>query len=165
MKWQKKTGPSEIAIVIFDNLTSSLMSLDVMIHRGYSHCIKGHYPYATGHPHVQSPTGSYEAKNMVSMERILLADSGIGQSEAMLKVLLDIPLFQRSHVTVLHVVSPQVTAEGMTAKWEEGGKLLARTMQSLQLDPFRANAMLQEGEPIAKIIRWTGLSEEKLKKA
>ncbi|MEM7383269.1 MAG: hypothetical protein AAF400_03080, partial [Bacteroidota bacterium] len=27
-----------------------------------------------------------------------------------------------------------------------------------------AQAMLQEGEPIAKIIRWTGLSEEKLKK-
>lgn len=118
-----------------------------MIHRGYPHCIGSHYPCATGHPHIQPPKGSYEAKNMVSMEKILLADSGTGQSEAMLKVLLDIPLFQRSQVTVLHVVSPQVTAEGMTAKWEEGGKVLARTMQSLNLDPFRANAMLQEGEP------------------
>lgn len=84
---------------------------------------------------------------MVSIDRVLLADSGTGQSEAMLKVLMDIPLFQRSNVTVLHVVPPQVTAEGMTQKWEEGGKLLARTMQSLQLDPMRSNAMLQEGEP------------------
>ena len=84
---------------------------------------------------------------MVSMDRVLLTDSGTGQSEAMLKVLMDIPLFQRSNITVLHVVPPQVTAEGMTRKWEEGGKLLARTMQSLQLDPMRSNAMLQEGEP------------------
>ena len=62
---------------------------------------------------------------MVSMDRVLLADSGTGQSEAMLKVLMDIPLFQRSNITVLHVVPPQVTAEGMTQKWEEGGKLLS----------------------------------------
>ena len=81
------------------------------------------------------------------MDRVLLADSGTGQSEAMMKFLMDIPLFQRSHVTVLHVVAPQVTAEAMTSKWEEGGKLLARTMQSLQLEPVRSNAMLQEGEP------------------
>ena len=84
---------------------------------------------------------------MVTMNKILLADSGTGQSEAMLNVLMDIPLFQRSQVTVLHVVSPQITAEAMTSKWEEGGKLLARTMQSLQLDPLRSNAMLQQGEP------------------
>ncbi|NEQ98869.1 MAG: universal stress protein [Cyanothece sp. SIO2G6] len=84
---------------------------------------------------------------MVSMEKILLADSGTGQSEAMLKVLMDIPLFQRSHVTVLHVVPPQVTAEAMTNKWEEGGKTLARAMQALQLDPNRSTAMLKEGEP------------------
>ena len=84
---------------------------------------------------------------MVSMEKILLADSGTGQAEAMLKVLMDIPLFQRSHVTVLHVVPPQVTAEAMTSKWEDGGKVLARAVQSLNLDPQRSNAMLKEGEP------------------
>ncbi len=84
---------------------------------------------------------------MIKMEKILLADSGTGQSEAMLKFLMDIPLFQRANVTVLHIVPPQVTAEAMTSKWEEGGKTLARAIQSLQLDPARSTAMLREGDP------------------
>ncbi|MGF1535495.1 MAG: universal stress protein [Elainellaceae cyanobacterium] len=84
---------------------------------------------------------------MLKMDRILLADSGTGQSEAMLKFLRDSPFFQRAAITVLHVVTPQVTAEGMTAKWEEGGKVLARAMQSLNLDPAQATAMLREGDP------------------
>ncbi|MBF2079023.1 MAG: universal stress protein [Synechococcales cyanobacterium T60_A2020_003] len=81
------------------------------------------------------------------IKKILLADSGTGQSEAMLKILMDIPSIQQASVTVLHVVPPQVTAEGMTLKWEEGGKTLARAIQSLQLDPSQTNAMLREGEP------------------
>ncbi|MEM7771876.1 MAG: universal stress protein [Cyanobacteria bacterium P01_A01_bin.37] len=84
---------------------------------------------------------------MISLDKILLADSGTGQAEVLLKYLLDIPVFQRANITVLHVVSPQVTAEGMTLKWEEGGKTLARTIQSLQLDPAKSNAMLREGDP------------------
>lgn len=81
------------------------------------------------------------------IKKILLADSGTGQSEAMLKILMDIPSIQQASVTVLHVVPPQVTAEGMTLKWEEGGKTLARAIQALQLDPSQTNAMLREGEP------------------
>lgn len=81
------------------------------------------------------------------IEKILLADSGTGQSEAMLKALMDLPMIQRSSVTVLHVVPSQVTAEAMTAKWEEGGKVLARSIQSLQLDANKTNAMLREGDP------------------
>ncbi|MGB3494056.1 MAG: universal stress protein [Elainellaceae cyanobacterium] len=84
---------------------------------------------------------------MIKIEKILLADSGTGQSEAMLKFLMDIPIFQRANVTVLHVVPPQVTAEAMTSKWEEGGKTLARAIQSLQLDPAHSTAMLREGDP------------------
>lgn len=81
------------------------------------------------------------------IEKILLADSGTGQAEAMLKSLMDLPIIQKASVTVLHVVSSQVTAEGMTAKWEEGGKVLARSIQSLQLDPDKTTAMLREGDP------------------
>jgi nucleotide-binding universal stress UspA family protein len=35
----------------------------------------------------------------------------------------------------------------MTAKWEEGGKILASAIQSLNLDPTQVNAMLREGDP------------------
>lgn len=81
------------------------------------------------------------------IEKILLADSGTGHSEEMLKALMDIPSIQRARVTVLHVVSPQITTDAMTEKWEEGGKILASAIQSLNLDPNHVNAMLRQGDP------------------
>lgn len=81
------------------------------------------------------------------IEKILLADSGTGQTEEMLKALMDIPLVQRAKVTVLHVVPPQITSEAMTDKWEEGGKILAKAIQSLNLDPTHVTAMLRAGDP------------------
>lgn len=79
--------------------------------------------------------------------KILLANSGTGHSEEMLKALMDLPSIQKASVTVLHVVSPQVSAETMTSKWEEGGKFLATAIQSLQLDPTKVSAILRQGDP------------------
>jgi len=81
------------------------------------------------------------------IEKILLANSGTGHSEEMLKALMDIPSIQRAKVTVLHVVPAQTSAEAMTEKWEEGGKVLANAIQSLKLDPNHVNAMLRQGDP------------------
>jgi nucleotide-binding universal stress UspA family protein len=81
------------------------------------------------------------------IEKILLANSGTGQTEEMLKALMEVPLIQRAKVTVLHVVPPQVTAEAMTSKWEEGGKILAKAIQTLNLDPDYVTAMLRQGDP------------------
>lgn len=81
------------------------------------------------------------------IEKILLTTSGTGQTEDMLKQLMDIPMFQRAKVTVLHVVPPQVTADGMTEKLEEGGKTLAQAVQTLGLEPSRVSPMLQQGDP------------------
>jgi nucleotide-binding universal stress UspA family protein len=81
------------------------------------------------------------------IEKILLADSGTGHSEEMLKVLLEIPSIQDASVTVLHVVSPQISADEMTEKWEEGGKMLGEAVQRLGLKPDRVTAMLREGDP------------------
>jgi nucleotide-binding universal stress UspA family protein len=81
------------------------------------------------------------------IEKILLADSGTGQTKEMLKALMAIPSIQQASVTILHVVNPQVTAEGMTERWEESGKILAKAIQSLQLDPNSVTAILREGDP------------------
>jgi nucleotide-binding universal stress UspA family protein len=86
-------------------------------------------------------------KEVIMIEKILLADSGTGNSKEMLKALMEIPSIQKASVTVLHVVPPQVSAPVMTEKWEEGGKTLAQAIQSLNLDPTRVAAMLQEGDP------------------
>jgi len=81
------------------------------------------------------------------IEKILLADSGTGHTEEMLKVLMEIPAIQRASVTILHVVPPQVTAEAMTQKWEEGGKIVANAIQTLKLESTRTAAILREGDP------------------
>jgi nucleotide-binding universal stress UspA family protein len=87
------------------------------------------------------------------IEKILLADSGIGQSEQVLKALMEIPSIKAATVTVLHVVTPQTTTEAMTTKWEEGGKILASAIQSLGLDPGRSNSILREGDPKDVVLR------------
>lgn len=81
------------------------------------------------------------------IEKILLADSGTGHSEEMLKALMEIPAFQRAFVTILHVVPPQVSSAAMTQKWEEGGRVLAAAVQSLKIDADHMAAMLRQGEP------------------
>jgi nucleotide-binding universal stress UspA family protein len=81
------------------------------------------------------------------INKILLAVSGLGHAEEMLKNFADLPSVQRAKVTVLHVVPPQTTAEGMTAKWENGGKILANAIQYLNLDPSRVSSILRQGEP------------------
>jgi nucleotide-binding universal stress UspA family protein len=90
------------------------------------------------------------------IEKILLADSGMGQAEKMLNALMDLPAIQRATVTVLHVVPPQVTTEVMQEKREEGAKTLAKAVEGLHLDPhkfFAVNTILREGEPKDEVCR------------
>ncbi len=87
------------------------------------------------------------------IEKILLADSGTGNTEAMMKALMEIPLVQRASVTVLHVVPSQVSAEVMATKWEAGGRTLATAITALSLDPSRVTAVLREGDPKDVVIQ------------
>lgn len=81
------------------------------------------------------------------IQKILLAVSGLGHAEEMLKTLAQLPSIQKAKVTVLHVVSGQTTTEVMTAKWEEGGKILANAIQTLNLDPSQISSILRQGDP------------------
>lgn len=81
------------------------------------------------------------------IEKILLAVSGLGHAEEMLKTLAAIPSISSAKVTVLHVVPNQSSAEAMTAKWEEGGKILAKAIQYLNLDPSKVSSILRQGDP------------------
>ena len=81
------------------------------------------------------------------IENILLADSGIGNTREMMKMLMQIPRIRRSRLNILHVVPTQSSASAMAAAWEQGGKTLAETVTELDLEPSRVNAVLREGEP------------------
>ncbi len=81
------------------------------------------------------------------IQKILIAVAGLGKCEQMLKMLMEIPVIQRANVTILHVVSPQVTAELMAEKLTAGGKILADAIEYLKLDPAKVNVRLKQGEP------------------
>jgi nucleotide-binding universal stress UspA family protein len=81
------------------------------------------------------------------IEKILLANSGLGHAEAMLKALMAIPSIQRANVTVLSVVPPQVTEAAMAEKWAEGEALVAKTIAALNLPPNKITTMLRSGDP------------------
>jgi len=81
------------------------------------------------------------------IQKILLAVSGLGHAEEMLKNMKEMPSLRGAKVTVLHVVTPQSTAAVMTDKWEEGGKILAKAIQYLNLDPSQVSSILRQGDP------------------
>ena len=81
------------------------------------------------------------------IEKILLTVAGRGLCEEMLNMLMEVPFMQKVSVTVLHVVPPQVTAEAMSAKLEQGCKILADAVKSLKLDPSQITARLRQGDP------------------
>lgn len=81
------------------------------------------------------------------IRKVLVAVAGRGLCEQMLNMLLDIPSFRPELVTVLHVVPSQVSAAGMSAKLQEGGKILAEAVQSLNIDANKVNPRLKQGDP------------------
>ena len=81
------------------------------------------------------------------IQKILIAVAGLGKFEQMLKMLMEIPAIQGANVTILHVVSPQITAALMAEKLTGGGKILADAIEYLKLDPAKVNVRLKQGEP------------------
>lgn len=81
------------------------------------------------------------------LDKILYTDSGTGQTEEMLKALMDFPAIQKASLTLLHVVPPQITAEAFTEKWEEGGKILAKLLEDVKWNPSRVSTILRQGDP------------------
>ncbi|MEM9769169.1 MAG: universal stress protein, partial [Cyanobacteria bacterium P01_D01_bin.71] len=79
------------------------------------------------------------------IERILLAESGSGNTEAMMKALLQIPLIQRAAITILHVVPPQISAKRMEEKLVAGELTLVQAIENLGLDPAQVSTVLREG--------------------
>ncbi|MCY7337960.1 MAG: universal stress protein [Chamaesiphon sp.] len=81
------------------------------------------------------------------IQNILIAVAGLGKCEQMLKLMMEIPIVKGASVTILHVVTPQVTAELMSQKLTAGGKILADAIEYLKLDPAKVNVRLKQGDP------------------
>ncbi len=83
----------------------------------------------------------------MNINKILVTVAGRGLCEEMLNMLMDIPSIQQASVTVLHVVPSVASAEAMSEKLEQGGKILAQAVQSIKVDPSKVNPRLKQGDP------------------
>ena len=81
------------------------------------------------------------------IEKILLASSGPGNTETMFKALLEIPMIQRSQVTVLKVIPPQSSAGKMDSQSADSKQELTETVARLGIEDSKVTPMLLEGEP------------------
>ncbi|MGK7931985.1 MAG: universal stress protein [Microcystaceae cyanobacterium] len=86
------------------------------------------------------------------LNKILYTDAGTDHTQEMLRVLLDLPAFQKAAFTILHVVPPQVTAEAVSAKWEEGSKIVADVLQNVPFDPSKISTLLRQGDPKDEVL-------------
>ena len=80
------------------------------------------------------------------IETILLASSGPGNTETMFKALLEIPMIQRSQVTVLKVVPPKTAAGNMGDQRSDNAQELTETIARLGIETAKVTPMLREGE-------------------
>ncbi len=81
------------------------------------------------------------------LKKILYADSGTSHTQEMLKVLLELPAIKQANLTILHAVPPQVSAEGVAAKWEEGSKSISSILKEIPIDPSKVSTILRQGDP------------------
>jgi len=77
--------------------------------------------FSISEKHLKLNTSSKNHKNLYGkdvkmIQKILLAVSGLGHAEEMLKNLKEMPSFQGAKVTVLHVVTPQMGRRGQNSR-------------------------------------------------
>ncbi len=91
---------------------------------------------------------------MPCFENIIAAIDGSGPTEQMVHTLLSLPAFAQCHVTLLHAVPSQTSAEDMRAEWQKGQELLAKTLQSFPAQPgVKISTQLVEGDPKVVVLQ------------
>ena len=78
-------------------------------------------------------------------KNLLIADSGTGHVEEMIRMLQDIPSFRDASVNLLHVVPEQNTAKAADHR-SEGKSLLSGAIERMGLSSDKVNALVREGD-------------------
>jgi nucleotide-binding universal stress UspA family protein len=76
---------------------------------------------------------------------VLIADSGKGHVEEMVRMLRDIPVVRQARLNLLHVV-PEQAGEDFQQHWQQAAGLVAEAVSRLQLDPSEVNTIIRQGD-------------------
>ena len=83
---------------------------------------------------------------------LLIADSGKGPVEEMVRMLRDIPGFAQARLNLLHVV-PEQAGDDLQDHWQRGAALLAAAVAKLGLNPADVNTILRQGDTKQTVLK------------
>ena len=89
---------------------------------------------------------------MTMFRNLLIADSGKGPVEEMVRMLRDIPGFAKARLNLLHVV-PEQAGDDLQDHWQRGAALLAAAVAKLGLDPADVNTILRQGDTKQTVLK------------
>jgi nucleotide-binding universal stress UspA family protein len=83
---------------------------------------------------------------------VLIADSGKGHVEEMVRMLRAIPVVRQARLNLLHVV-PEQTGEDFQQHWQQAAGIVAAAVSRLGLDPAEVNTIIRQGDTKQTVLR------------
>ena len=93
-----------------------------------------------------------ESVNDPVFRNLLIADSGKGHVEEMVRMLRDLPAFQSARLNLLHVV-PEQGGSSVQEHWQEAAGLLAEAVTRLGLNPGDVNTIIRQGDTKQTVLK------------
>ena len=93
-----------------------------------------------------------ESVNDPVFRNLLIADSGKGHVEEMVRMLRDLPAFQRARLNLLHVV-PEQGGSSVQEHWQEAAGLLAEAVSRLGVNPGDVNTIIRQGDTKQTVLK------------
>ena len=83
---------------------------------------------------------------------VLIADSGKGHVEEMVRMLRDIPVVRQARLNLLHVV-PEQAGESFTEHSQKAAGIVAEAVQRLGLNPSDVNTIIRQGDTKQTVLK------------
>jgi nucleotide-binding universal stress UspA family protein len=83
---------------------------------------------------------------------LLIADSGKGHVEEMVRMLRDIPVVKQARINLLHVV-PEQAGESFAEHSQKAAGIVAEAVQRLGLSPSEVNTIIRQGDTKQTVLK------------
>jgi nucleotide-binding universal stress UspA family protein len=83
---------------------------------------------------------------------VLIADSGKGHVEEMVRMLREIPVVQQARINLLHVVQEQA-GDNYTEHAQRAAGMVAEAVHRLKLDPGEVNTIIRQGDAKQTVLK------------
>jgi len=83
---------------------------------------------------------------------LLIADSGKGRVEEMVRMLRAIPVMRQARLNLLHVV-PEQAGENVREHWQKAAGMVAEVVQRLGLNPSEVNTIIRQGDTKQTVLK------------